>query len=268
MGVRRIQLLDFDRVELHNRDRLLHAGPKDVGRLKVEVLADALRQSATAEGFEVESLDLVTGFDVSDPEQWEEVGPVEVACLNAGVVGGPPDPADLSLDGYRRAIDVNVDGVVLGVRRLARVMPSGGRIVCTASLAGLTAVPDDPVYALTKHAVVGFVRSAAGSLARRGISINAVCPGFADTPMVAGAAREALEGGGLTKDLPRNLGVRNGPVRRATDGLRELHSRQRIARELDRLAHVRLRIAEGEGDEPTNVIHGNELEAALRCAEE
>ena len=88
-------------------------------------------------------------------------------------------------------------GYEFGVRRLARVMPSGGRIVCTASLAGLTAVPDDPVYALTKHAVVGFVRSAAGSLARRGISINAVCPGFADTPMVAGVAREALEGGGF-----------------------------------------------------------------------
>jgi NAD(P)-dependent dehydrogenase (short-subunit alcohol dehydrogenase family) len=157
----------------------------------------ALVSRLHAEGFEVESLDLVTGFDVSDPEQWEAVGPVEVACLNAGVVGGPPDPADLTLDAYRRAIDVNVDGVVLGVRRLAQVMPSGGRIVCTASLAGLTAVPDDPVYALTKHAVVGFVRSAAGALARRGISINAVCPGFADTPMVAGAAREALEGAGF-----------------------------------------------------------------------
>ena len=157
----------------------------------------ALVSRLHAEGFEVESLELVTGFDVSEPEQWEAVGPVEVACLNAGVVGGPPDPADLTLDAYRRAIDVNVDGVVLGVRRLAQVMPSGGRIVCTASLAGLTAVPDDPVYALTKHAVVGFVRSAAGALARRGISINAVCPGFADTPMVAGAAREALEGAGF-----------------------------------------------------------------------
>lgn len=56
MGVRRVMLLDFDRVERHNRDRLLHAGPEDVGRLKVEVLADALRRSATAEGFEVEAL--------------------------------------------------------------------------------------------------------------------------------------------------------------------------------------------------------------------
>jgi NAD(P)-dependent dehydrogenase (short-subunit alcohol dehydrogenase family) len=157
----------------------------------------ALVSRLRAEGLDVESLDLVGGFDVSDPEHWEAVGPVDVACLNAGVLGGPPDPADLTLDGYREAIAVNVDGVVLGTRRLARVMPSGGRIVCTASLAGLTAVPDDPVYALTKHAVVGFVRSAAAPLARRGIAINAVCPGFADTPMVAGAARAALEDAGF-----------------------------------------------------------------------
>ena len=157
----------------------------------------ALVSRLRAEGFEVESLDLATGFDVADPASWETVGPVDVACLNAGVLGGPRDPAELTIEGYRRAVAVNVDGVVLGVRRLASVMPSGGRIVCTASLAGLTAVPDDPVYALTKHAVVGFVRSVAPALDARGISINAVCPGFADTPMVAGTARERLVSAGF-----------------------------------------------------------------------
>ena len=111
-------------------------------------------------------LDLATGFDVADPRAWDAVGPVDVACLNAGVLGGPPDPASLTVDGYRRAMSVNVDGVVLGVRRLAQVMGDGGRIVCTASLGGLTAMPDDPVYAATKHAVVGFVRSAAPPLQR------------------------------------------------------------------------------------------------------
>jgi NAD(P)-dependent dehydrogenase (short-subunit alcohol dehydrogenase family) len=157
----------------------------------------ALVSRLRAEGLEVESLDLVTGFDVSDSEHWEAVGPVDVACLNAGVLGGEADPALLALAAYRRAIAVNVDGVVLGVRHLARVMPAGGRIVCTASLAGLTAVPDDPVYALTKHAVVGFVRSVGPALGARGIAINAICPGFADTPMVAGAARSALEDAGF-----------------------------------------------------------------------
>jgi NAD(P)-dependent dehydrogenase (short-subunit alcohol dehydrogenase family) len=157
----------------------------------------AIAARLRAEGLAVEILDLTTGFDVGEPGHWEQVGEVEVACLNAGVLGGPADPAELTLDGYRRAIAVNVDGVVLGVRRLARVMPGGGRILVTASLAGLTAVPDDPVYAATKHAVVGFVRSAAVPLAARGLSINAICPGFADTPMVAGPARERLEEAGF-----------------------------------------------------------------------
>ena len=152
----------------------------------------ALVARLRAEGFEVQVLDLTTGFDVGAPHDWDTVDAVDVACLKAGVLGGPADPAELTLEGYRRALAVNVDGVVLGVRRLARVMAPGSRIVCTASLAGLTAVPDDPVYALTKHAVVGFVRSVAPALEAKGISINAVCPGFVDTPMVGGDLRERL----------------------------------------------------------------------------
>ena len=60
-------------------------------------------------------------------------------------------------------------------------MPKGSTIVVTASLAGLVGIPDDPIYGLTKHAVVGFVRSVAPQLAERGIRIQAVCPGWADT---------------------------------------------------------------------------------------
>jgi NAD(P)-dependent dehydrogenase (short-subunit alcohol dehydrogenase family) len=157
----------------------------------------AIVERLRAEGLDVDVLDLETGFDVVDSEAWERVGAVDVACLNAGVLGGPTDVAALRVEEYRHAMQVNVDGVVLGVRRLAHVMPRGGRIVCTASLAGLTAMPDDPIYAATKHAVVGFVRSVSPSLADRDISINAVCPGIADTPMVTGAARERLEEAGF-----------------------------------------------------------------------
>ena len=168
---------------------LVTGGSSGIGAAIVE----RLRES----GHDVEVLDLRTGFDVADPEHWERVQAVEIACLNAGVVGGAPDPAELSLESYRRAMAVNVDGVVLGVRRLARVMPAGGRIVCTASLAGLTAYPGDPVYVATKHAVVGFVRGAASALAERGITIDAVCPGFADTPLVADDLRRYLESAGF-----------------------------------------------------------------------
>ena len=126
------------------------------------------------------------------------------------MLGGPADPAELDLDGYRRAMRVNVDGVVLGVRRLARVMPAGGRIVCTASLAGLTAIADDPVYAATKHAVVGFVRSVAPPLADRGIAINAVCPGIADTPMVARRRASGSSEAGFPLLRPQTSPTRSG----------------------------------------------------------
>ena len=108
----------------------------------------ALVDRLEREGYEVEGLDLLDGFDVGDPDAWEGVGAVDVACLNAGVLTGAADPREVSVDAYRRAVSVNVDGVVLGVRRLARVM-DGGAIVVTASLAGLTAMPSDPVFACT-----------------------------------------------------------------------------------------------------------------------
>ena len=144
-------------------------------------LGRAMRARLEREGYEVESLDLVTGFDVTDPAAWERVDAVELAVLNAGILTASTDPATLAVDDYRRAVAVNVDGVVLGVRRLAQVM-EGGTIVATASLAGIVAMPLDPVYSLTKHAIVGFVRSAAPRIAPT--RLNAICPGIADTAML------------------------------------------------------------------------------------
>jgi NAD(P)-dependent dehydrogenase (short-subunit alcohol dehydrogenase family) len=146
-----------------------------------------------SEGTEILELDLVTGFDVSDPTAWQSVDRVELACLNAGITTSTAQIDELTAEEYRRVVAVNVDGVVYGARRLAREMEAGDVIVVTSSLAGLTGVEGDPIYALTKHAVIGFVRSVAPQLAERGIKINAVCPGFADTPMVTGELRASLE---------------------------------------------------------------------------
>ena len=156
----------------------------------------AIVERLRTEGLEVRELDLVSGFDVTDPEAWEHIGSVDLACLNAGVLTGSDDVASLTDDQYRRAVAVNVDGVVFGVRRLDRVMPTGSTIVVTASLAGLTAIPDDPIYGLTKHAVVGFVRSVAPQLAERGIRIQAVCPGWANTGLLTSEFKEELDGRG------------------------------------------------------------------------
>jgi NAD(P)-dependent dehydrogenase (short-subunit alcohol dehydrogenase family) len=162
---------------------LVTGGRGGIGR----AIAEAL------DGADVELLDL-PDFDVGDPAAWRGLeGPFDAAFLNAGVITGAIDIAALTDEQYRRAVGANVDGVVFGVRECAaRLMPTGGSIVATASLAGLTAAPLDPVYTLTKHAVVGLVRSVAPQLASRGIRINALCPGFTDTAIVVDEVRGEL----------------------------------------------------------------------------
>jgi NAD(P)-dependent dehydrogenase (short-subunit alcohol dehydrogenase family) len=159
------------------RTALVTGAASGIGAAIVEVLR--------TDGAEVQALDLADGFDVADPHAWEAVGAVELACLNAGVTTGEIDISRISDDAYHRIRRANLDGVVYGVRRLTRVLEPHSSIVVTASLAGLVAAPQDPLYTLTKHAVVGFVRSVAPQLAAREVRINAVAPGFVDTPLLA-----------------------------------------------------------------------------------
>jgi NAD(P)-dependent dehydrogenase (short-subunit alcohol dehydrogenase family) len=156
---------------------------------------------------DVTVLDLADGHDVGDAATWAAVdGSFDGAFLNAGVVTGTRDVASLSDEEFRRVVRTNVDGVVLGTRELAaRLMPDGGSIVATASLAGLTDMPLDPIYALSKHAVVGFVRSVAPQLAERGIRINAVCPGIVDTPLLGDEGRERMRSQGFPLLRPEDV---------------------------------------------------------------
>jgi NAD(P)-dependent dehydrogenase (short-subunit alcohol dehydrogenase family) len=137
-------------------------------------------------------------LDVSDHRAWselcEKLDGLDIACLNAGVDTGSSSVADLTDANYRKALGTNVDGVVFGVRSVLGLLDRGGGDICvTASLAGLVPMEDDPIYTLTKHAVIGFVRSVAPELLRSGVRINAVCPGITDTPLIDGPMRTRLE---------------------------------------------------------------------------
>lgn len=174
----------------------------------VDVDGDAARAAAATVG------GLAVPGDVSRPDTWgtvvdratERFGGIDVAHLNAGVVTGEVDITAVTDAQYRRAVGVNVDGVVFGIRSLVPVMEArgGGAIVATASMAGLIGYSPDPIYGLTKSAVVGLVRALVPQLRDRHVTVNAVCPAYVDTPML-GAARELLEGGGFPLIRPEEV---------------------------------------------------------------
>lgn len=134
--------------------------------------------------------------DVRDPEAnfaavdfaVSKFGGLDVAFLNAGISTGCGLVEAFDLELYRRAMQINLDGVVFGINAAVPAMRrrGGGSIVATASLAGLTAVPFDPIYAANKHGVVGLIRSAGPVYALESIRVNAICPGFADTRIIDG----------------------------------------------------------------------------------
>jgi NAD(P)-dependent dehydrogenase (short-subunit alcohol dehydrogenase family) len=129
----------------------------------------------------------------------QRCGGLDLVHLNAGVSTGCGVEEDFDPALYRRAVGVNLDGVVLGTHAALPALRKrgGGAIVATASMAGLIGMPMDPVYTATKHAVVGLTRALGPALAGEGIRFNAVCPAFAETPIVD-PIREQLAAAGFS----------------------------------------------------------------------
>lgn len=107
------------------------------------------------------------------------------AFNNAGVGQLPVPLSEQSVDDYRRIIDVNVMGVWLAMREELPIIErsGGGCVVNTASVTGLVGFAGAPLYVASKHAVLGLTKSVALEYAKRGVRVNAVCPGMVQTDM-------------------------------------------------------------------------------------
>lgn len=112
-----------------------------------------------------------------------EFGGLDILVNNAGIFSGYGKIVDKDKNDFERCFRVNVLGVSYGVKCAGELMRDGGRIVNTASAAGLIGAAGIADYSASKHAVVGLTKSAALELADRHIRVNCICPTTVNTPM-------------------------------------------------------------------------------------
>lgn len=171
------------------------------------VIADYNAEGAAAaaatlkdEGIEASAVTV----DVTDPASLEAAvrfaqdtyGALHLAVNNAGIGGESAPTGDYDIDVWNRVVRTNLDGVFYSMRYEipALLAAGGGAIVNTASILGSVGFAGSPAYVAAKHGVVGLTKTAATEYAAQGVRINAVGPGFIDTPLLQGMEKEAYDG--------------------------------------------------------------------------
>lgn len=138
---------------------------------------------------------------------------LDVVVNNAGIGGGLPiDTTDA--ESWRRVLDTNVWGTFLVSRQAVPLMRDGGRLINMSSVLGRFGVPGYTAYCASKHAVIGFTRALALELADRGITVNAICPGWVDTEMAAQGMQMGADAMGVTVDEFRGRALGAVPIKR------------------------------------------------------
>ena len=204
---------------MSNQIALVTGGTRGIGRAIAATLAQAgytvlacgrsAPQGPLPEGVDFLPCDVADAVSVL--ATFEAVrakhGRLDVLVNNAGMAGADRlgDPLDPAWD---RIVATNLSGAYRCTQAALALFPrEGGRIVFMASVLGLRAVPDQVAYVAAKHGVVGLAKAFALALAPRGITSNAVCPGWVDTAM----ARSRFEELGIDEAQAR-AGVPTGRI--------------------------------------------------------
>jgi NAD(P)-dependent dehydrogenase (short-subunit alcohol dehydrogenase family) len=171
------------------------------------VVADLDKDAAEKIASEIEQkggVAIAVQQDVADPEAArrsvetaiERFGGLDVAVNNAGISGAIAQTADYSLLDWDKVIAVNLSGVFYGLKYQipALLRSNGGSIVNIASILGSVGSANSSAYVAAKHGVVGLTKTAALEYASNGIRVNAIGPGYIDTPLLNALDREVYDG--------------------------------------------------------------------------
>ena len=185
------------------------------------VSRDAEALQAVAETLPGESL--VVPADMLDPAAVDaafarveqEWGPVEILVVNAGASMSAPLVRTTDED-WQRMLDLNLTAPFRCLRRALPAMTSAGfgRVVVIASVAGKVGSARIAAYTASKHGVIGLVRTAAAEVAKNGVTVNAVCPGYVDTPMTDESVATIAAGTGRSPDEAREILANMQPIGR------------------------------------------------------
>jgi NAD(P)-dependent dehydrogenase (short-subunit alcohol dehydrogenase family) len=145
----------------------------------------------------------------------KEWGAVEILVVNAGASMSAP-LVRTSDDDWQRMLDLNLTAPFRCLRRALPSMTGAGfgRVIVIASVAGKVGSARIAAYAASKHGVLGLVRTAAAEVARTGVTVNAVCPGYVDTPMTDESVANIAAGTGRSSDDARTILENMQPIGR------------------------------------------------------
>ncbi|MBM3554673.1 MAG: SDR family oxidoreductase, partial [Alphaproteobacteria bacterium] len=174
-------------------------------------------KAATIPGAAIATVDVASGAAVTDAFAAARAahGPISILINNAGVAEAAP-LAKLDEAMWNRTIGIDLTGVFLCAKTALPDMTKArwGRIVTVASTAGLRGYAYITAYAAAKHGAVGFTRALALEVIRTGVTVNAVCPGYVETDMVAESIRNIVAKTGRSEDEARAELVKNNPMGR------------------------------------------------------
>ncbi|MBV9077189.1 MAG: SDR family oxidoreductase [Methylobacteriaceae bacterium] len=213
---------------LAGRHALVTGGGRGLGRAIAETLTRR-GASVTVVGRDQAALDEAVAAgaaahgaraDVTRPDDIQAavsdcakvLGPVDILVANAGATRSAPF-ARTSPDDFRAMLDINLLGVIHATQAVLPTMAErgSGRVVAIASTAGLKGYAYVTAYVAAKHAVVGLVRALALETAKTGVTVNAVCPGFADTDIVTSSIDRIVAKTGRSREAALAELTRHNP---------------------------------------------------------